>query len=114
MNLEVLRNARVPLLREHGRVLDSCVPPCGDISDDRLLVAAIGIVGAVRAVLVVALVLVVFTWVAHCYSIFARTIRSVGGRVGGRCIGGSSVHAALVLCRVWNSAASGTQGTDAI
>lgn len=113
--LEVLRDARVSLLREHGRVLNPRVPPRRDIPDDRLLTSAVWIAGPVRALLVVALVSVIVIGVACAHArVLARSIRTVGGRVGRRCVRGSTLHTSLVLCRVWRSTANGTKRTETI
>lgn len=81
-SLEVLRNARVPLLREDARVLNPCVPSCAHISYYRLLVSArIRIVVAVRPGLVVALVVVVvIVWITGRHTgILARVVGAIGG-----------------------------------
>lgn len=61
---------------EHTWVLDSCVSPCGYISyDGLLLLAAIGIVGTVWALLVVVLVaVVIMLLIASHARIIARVV----------------------------------------
>lgn len=65
--------------------------------------------------LVVALVVVVLVGVAHTHArVVARGIGSVSGRVGRRRIGGSTLYASLVLCRVGRSTTNGAKRTEAI
>lgn len=62
--LEVLSNARVSLLREDRRVLNSRVASRRHVPNDRLLTGPIRVVVTVRACLVVTLVSIVLVGVA--------------------------------------------------
>jgi hypothetical protein len=79
--LKVRRDATVPLLRENRRVFNTCVSPCGDVADNRLL-TRVRIVAAVRSVLVEAR-LVEFLRVGHGHAgVLGGIIGVVPGRVG--------------------------------
>lgn len=62
-DLEVLCDAAVALLGEHGRVLDPCVSPSGHVSYDRLLAGTVRVVvwtrGGVVSVVIIILLRVV-------------------------------------------------------
>ena len=84
-SLEVLRNARVPLLWEDTWVFDPCVPSCRHVSYYRLLLSGIRVLGAVCWVLVVVLVGVVVLWVAVGHArIVARVVGVASRRICGR------------------------------
>lgn len=81
-SLEVLGNTRVSLLWENRGVLDPRVPSRGNIPNDRLLASAIWVVVTIRALLVVALVIVVLVGVTRTHAgVVSRSIGSIGSRV---------------------------------
>jgi hypothetical protein len=113
--LEVLSDARVSLLWKDRRVLDPRVPSRRHVPNDRLLAGAIRVVVTVWACLVVALVSVVLVGVALSIArIIARGVGSVSRRVGRGCVGGSTLYAGLVLCRVGRRTTNGSESTKAI
>lgn len=84
-SLEVLRNARIALLGEDARVLDSRVPSCRHVSYYRLwlLLRSIRVVVTIGSRLVVALVVVVVVLgIAHGHAgILAGIVGTIGCRV---------------------------------
>lgn len=81
--LEILSDTRVPLVREDAGILNPRVSPSRYVSDYRLRLGAIGIIGGIWTILVVVLVVIVLLWLTRGHArVLARVVRVVGCRIG--------------------------------